>query len=146
MGWTRKRPFDNQDAAIRHMLGLLAAEARQLGSPLSDGDLDLLSREHPIPEELENHVKSVITQLFDKEELDSESDGCEDPKSFGNTLLWANEPMYPNIARLTEEVINGRTEQARLHGWRRFADGCLLVISALGVVVLLMVVGYFLSK
>jgi len=127
------------------MLDFLAAEAHVLGSAFSGSELDLLSRECPIPEDLELKAKNAISQLLAKEQLQTEADGCEDPKSFLNTLDWANEPMYPNIARLTEEVISGETK-ANFRGWRRVADRLLLILSALGVIVLLMAIGYFLDK
>ena len=146
MSWTRKRPFTNQDAAIRHMRALLAEEARDLGSPLRESDLDLLARESPLSAHLEDEVKGIISHLLAKEELQAEAGGSEDPRSFSNTLKWANEPMYPNIARLTEEVISDKTKEARLHGWPRFADGVLLVICGIGVVLLMMVFGYLVSK
>jgi TusA-related sulfurtransferase len=137
--------FD-QDSAVRHMLGLFAAEARNLGHTLTESDLDLLARQCPLPPVLELEAKEVITQLLAKEELEAEADDCEDPRSFSNTLEWANEPMYPNIARLTEDVISGKTREAKLHAWPRVLDTVLLVLSALGVVILMMVVGYFFSK
>jgi hypothetical protein len=99
----------------------------------------------PHSEDLELKAKNAISQLLAKEQLQTEADGCEDPKSFGNTLEWANEPMYPNIARLTEEVISGETK-ANFRGWRRVADFLLLILSALGVVVLMMVIGYLLDR
>lgn len=146
MSWTRKRLFTTQDAAIRHMLDLLAAKAPNLGYRLSENDLNLLAGELPLSPLFEYDVKEIIRHIVAEEQLQTEADGCEDPMSFGNTLEWANEPMYPNIARLSEEVISGNTKEARLHGWPRVADTVLLVLSALGVVILMMVVGYFLSK
>lgn len=127
------------------MLDLLAAEAQDLRSTFSGSELDLLSRESPIPQDLELKAKEVISQLLAKEQLQTEAGGCEDPKSFLNTLDWANEPMYPNIARLTEEVITAETK-ANFRGWRRVADRLLLILSALGVIILMMVIGYFLDK
>jgi hypothetical protein len=138
--------FSDQDSAVRHMVNLFAAEARNLGHTLSESDLDLLARQCPLPWELEFDAKEIITQLLAKEELQAEADGCEDPQSFSNTLEWANEPMYPNIARITEDVVSGKTREAKLHVWPRVVDTVLLVLSALGVVILMMVVGYFFSK
>ena len=128
------------------MLDLFAAEARNLGHHLTDSELDLLARECPLPADLEYDAKEIITQLLAKEALQAEADSREDPKSFGNTLDWANEPKYPNIARLTEEAISGSTREPRLRGWRCVADGLLLVLSAIGVIIFLMVISYFLSK
>src|SRR5690349_2235229 len=118
------------------MLGLFAAEARNLGHTFTESDLDLLARH--LPPVLALEAKEVITQLLAKEELEAEADDCEDPRSFSNMLEWANEPMYPNIARLTEDVISGKTREAKLHAWPRVLDTVLLVLSALGVVILMM--------
>ena len=145
MTWTRKRLFATQDEAIRHMLDLLAAKATNLGYRLSENDLNLLAGGLPLSPLFEYDVKEIIRHLLAEEQLQTEADGCEDPKSFLNTLDWANEPMYPNIARLTEELISEETK-ANFRGWRRVADRLLLILSALGLIVVMMVIGYFLDK
>ncbi|HZQ20013.1 MAG TPA: hypothetical protein VFA90_14950 [Terriglobales bacterium] len=111
------------------MVGLLAAEAKSANSPLREEELDMLSRECGLPEALEDQAKRIVGQILIR---DFEA-GYEDPKSFSSSLEWAGDPEYPNIARLTEDVVlEGRASgrfplPPRLHGWGLVKDKLSLI-------------------
>lgn len=140
-------PFNDQAEAIRRMVDLLAVEAASSGLALSDEEREMLSQECQLPEHLQNRAKELILQIFEREQALGETDVFEHPDSFGNSLEWAGDPLYPNIARLSEEVIlEGRATGTfpladRLHGWGLIKDRVLLVGCGLVVVLLVLVVG-----
>jgi hypothetical protein len=150
MSWIRKSPFKYQEDAVTHMVDLLGAEARNVGSPLSDEELDILSRECPLSDDLADKAKRLIGQSLAKEYLQTEAAGSENPKSLSASLEWAEDNQYPNIARLTEEVVlegraSGILPSRRSHGWGLVKDKLWLVGCGLLVVLAIFVIGAILS-
>jgi hypothetical protein len=145
--WIRKSPFKDQNEAIRHMVDLFAEEARKVGQSVKDEHLDMLSSECSLPPELEDQARRIIGQILFREELETEAAGCEDPKSFSNSLEWAGDSRYPNIVMLTEQVVlEGRASgifppSPRLHGWPLVKDQLLLWGCGLLIVTVVLVVG-----
>lgn len=135
------------------MVNLLAIEAKNSGSELSDEDRQILSEECLIPESLRDKAKDIIRHILEREQLSGETDVFEHPDSFGNSMEWAGDPQYPNLVRLTEEVIlEGRAagifpEAGELHGWGLVKDKLLLVACGLLIVITVLVAGgLFFSK
>jgi hypothetical protein len=125
------------------MVELLAKEAESAGTPLTNLERETLlqaSSESPfsVPEDLRQKVKVLIRTIFEAEAPD-ESD--RDPRSFGNSMLWAGDRSYPNVVALAEGVardIRG-TAYPQLHGWRFVKDRMQLVGCGVLVVLLMFV-------
>jgi len=144
MSWFGKSPFRRDEDPVEHMIALLSNEAAKLGVPFSDKDREILAEErsdqNPIPEDLRERVKDLIARI-----LHAESDPFEtDPKSFGNSIQWAD-PHYPNIVALAEEVACELSAEVYppLRGWARVKDqlqlvgcGCLVVLLMFTAVVI----------
>lgn len=147
MSWIRRSPFKDQNEAIRHMVDLLAAEARSIGSPLKQEELDMLCRECSLPVDLEDQARRIIGQILLRDELETEAAGCEDPKSFSNSLEWAADSQDSNIARLTDDVMfEGRSTgifppPPRLRGWALAKDQMMLWGCGFLIVAIVLVVG-----
>jgi hypothetical protein len=134
MSWVRKSPFAGPDEASRHMVELLANEAEITGTPLTAPEKEILSQEDtPLPEGLRQKAKDLIRKIFEAED----SDG--DPKSFGNSMLWAGDRGYPNVVALAEEVSCdlSRTAYPHTHGWELVKDRAQLIGCAILVVLLM---------
>jgi hypothetical protein len=103
MSWIHKSPFGSHDDPVQHILDLLAKEADRAGVLLSDAERSVLiaksNPEEPISEELRAKTTNLITLV-----LDHEAD-IDDPKSLGNSLAWASNDKYTNVAALAEGVI-----------------------------------------
>jgi len=129
MSWIRKSPFRDQNEAIENMVDLLSAEANVSGSSLNSEEKKILSTECSIRSDLQQKSKSLIREILLKEKKEHPRTA----KSFGDSLEWAGDSLYPNIVRLTEEVIiEGRASGifprlARDHGWGRVKDKALLI-------------------
>jgi len=141
MSWFSKSPFGRDEDPVEHMLTLLNNEAAKSGVPLSHEDLEALrSEQSPIPEDLRERVKNLIAKIFHTESDPFE----EDPKSFSNSIQWAD-PHYPHIVALAEEVACeiGAEAYPPLRGWARVKDraqllgcGCLAVLLMFAAVVI----------
>jgi hypothetical protein len=150
MSWFSKSPFGHDEDPVEHMLALLCNEAAKDGTPLTDKDRAILAQggfdQDAIPEDLRKRVKDLIARI-----LIAESDEFKrDPKSFNDSIQWAD-PHYPNIAALAEEVAAelGVEAYPPLRGWARVKDrvqlvgcGCLVVLLMFTTV---MFAGYFLG-
>ena len=148
MSWIRKSPFRDQNEAIENMVDMLSAEANVSGLSLNSEEKKILSTECSIPSDLREKSKSLIREILLKEK----NEHCPSAKSFGDSLEWAGDGLYPSIARLTEEVIiEGRASgifppPAHAHGWGRVKDKALLISCGLLVVLAMFVVGILFSK
>lgn len=151
MSWIRKSKVSDQYEAVRHMVDMLARESINAGTLLTDEEQNLLSLECVIRGVLKEKSKILIYQILERE-LVSGATELEHPDSFYNFLEWAGDPDYPNIARLTEEVVlEGRASGAfpppgRLHGWGFAKDRLLLVGCGLALVIAIFVVGWLVSS
>jgi hypothetical protein len=134
MGWFRASPFRSSEEAAQHMVDLLAAEGEVASTPLTDDEREVLVRSGTISPELSDKARMLITRIFDQEIEDD-----SDPRSFSNSLKWATDPGWPNIAELTVQVATERNPDLRLHGWHRFKDKIQLVACGLLAVMLMMV-------
>lgn len=148
MSWFSKSPFGHGEDPVEHMLALLCNEAAKDGIPLTDEDRAILAQEgfdqDAIPEDLRKRVKDLIARI-----LITESDSfTRDPKSFNDSIQWAD-PHYPNIVALAEEVARelGAEAYPPLRGWARVKDkiqlvgcGCLVVLLMFIAVIF---AGYF---
>jgi hypothetical protein len=101
MSWIRKSPFQTEEEAAEQIVDLLAAEAEFSGFTLSPDENNLLSTECPIPGDLREKSKNLIQRVLLKETRED----SESPISFGSSLMWAGDVFYPNVVRLTEEVV-----------------------------------------
>jgi len=149
MSWFIKNPFGPDENPVKHLVKLLANEAERAGAQLTDQDREILSKESspqdPVPEDLKQKAKELITRIFDAEPDEFE----RDPKSFSDSLQWAGAKSYPNIVAIAEEVLYGRagTRYPQLQGWRLAKDRMLLIISGVLVVFLMfaiVIAGHFL--
>src|SRR4051794_36086928 len=110
------------------MVDLLAAEAEFSGFTLSPDEkkfvLDRMSYSGRLARKIE---KPNSARAIKETREDSES-----PKSFGSSLMWAGDLFYPNVVRLTEEVvIEGRAagilpQPPNRHGWGLLKDKAAL--------------------
>lgn len=151
MSWIRKSKVSDQYDAVRHMVDMLARESINAGTPLTNEEQNLLSRECVMPDVLNEKTKVLIHRILERE-LASGAAELDHPDSFYNCLEWAGDPDYPSIARLTEEVlVEGRATGAfpppgRLHGWGFAKDRLLLVGCGLALVIAIFVVGWLVSS
>jgi hypothetical protein len=142
MSWfIRKSPFRRDEDLVQHLVELLSQEAEKVGTPLTNSEKEALAREssrlEPLPEDLRQRTKELIRGIFEAEPWDSFD---ADPRSFTNSLEWAD-PSWPNIVALAEEVSSGNAGHAPpLHGWKRVKDSVQLVGCALLVVLLMFAV------
>ena len=148
MSWIRKSPFQTEEEAAERMVDLLAAQAEFSGFTLSPDEKNLLSTECPIPGDLREKSKNLIQRVLLKETRED----SESPISFGSSLMWAGDLFYPNVVRLTEEVvIEGRAagilpQPPNRHGWGLLKDKAALIGCGLLVIGVLVIAGIFLSK
>lgn len=109
MRWMiRRSPFASHEDAELHMVGLLAKEAERAGIPLTDTERSILANESRLENTLSEEFRAKTTKLIEMA-FDHEVD-IDDPKNLGNSLQWAGDVGYPNVAALTEEVIRSRGE------------------------------------
>jgi hypothetical protein len=126
------KPFHSQEEAARHMVDLLAAEGNILDAPLSEEERESLVCSGGVSDELASKAKYLITHI-----LDSEKNQVSDPRSFSNSMRWAADPAWPNIAELVAQVASERNPRARLSGWRPVKDRIALFSCGLLLVLLM---------
>jgi hypothetical protein len=102
MSWIRKNLFADRTDPASHMVALIEAERAR--TPFGEADRQILLQSwHPeIPEDFETKIKKLIEQT-----LDHEADP-DDPRSLGNSVVWAGDTAYPAVVALTEEVLRER--------------------------------------
>ena len=138
----RKSPFVGGEEPTAHMITLISAEAERAGTPFTEAEKQILLREwHPetiVPEDLEAKARKLIERTFDHE-VDP-----DDPRSLGNSVMWAADQNYATIAVLTEEVIRARGEKLpRLRGRAWAIDRVQLFGCGFASVILLMLLAAF---
>jgi hypothetical protein len=141
-----KNPFANHEDPVEHMIELLSKEAEHAGTPFNANEKQILrskaSSGEAVPEELRRKSKTLIQQILSREQAAATT---SDPKSFNNSLGWADESNYPNIVALTEEVVTSGTGDLHLHGRRWAKDQIQLLGCAVVVILLLLLLGAGLS-
>jgi hypothetical protein len=139
MSWIRKSPFTRDEDVTARMVSLLSEEADRSGTPLTEAEREMLSREGGAPsEELRQKALKLIGQILKRDQATSSE---ENPKGFGACLEWV-EPDYPNIAALAEEVFTsgGFGKVPPLHGRRWVIDRAQLIGCGFLAVVLMFLV------
>ena len=143
MSWIRKSPFAPHEDVVAHLVVLLCRQAENSEIPFTADEERLLAvearRGESVGAELEQKTKKLIEQLLEKEQS---TELREDPKSFGNSLEWA-ETNYPNIVALTEDVVTSgasRVNLPRLHGWKWGKDRAAMIGCALAIVLLMFLI------
>jgi hypothetical protein len=142
MGWFVKSPFKPDEDPVKHLVELLSKEAEKAGSPLTAVDKEILGRESspldPVPEDLQQKAKALITRVFEAEPVDEFERGS---KSFSSSLLWVGDSHYPNIVALSDEVtrnIGGHSLfSSPLRGWKLLGDRAQLISCAVLAVLLI---------
>ena len=111
MSWIRKSPFVGGEDPTAHMITLISAEAKRAETPFTEAEKQILPRDWDpktiVPEDLEAKARKLIEQTFDHEA------DPDDPRSLGNSAMWAGDQNYATIVALTEEVIRARGERLR---------------------------------
>jgi len=105
MSWIRKSPFDRDEDPAKRMLELLAKEAERAGAPFSEEEQEILATRTIIPVELDIRARNLIEQMLERETVAGPD---RDPKSFGNSLEWADCDNGPNVVELTIAVASDR--------------------------------------
>jgi hypothetical protein len=113
------------------MVKLLAAEGEILGTPLTDEECETLAGNFAISDELSSKAKFLISRIFE-----NEKQGDSNPRSFSNSMMWAVDPEWPNIAELTGQVAS-ENQHPRLRGWKWAKDKLALLGCGLLVVLLI---------
>jgi hypothetical protein len=134
MTWIRKSPFRRGQDPYDHMLLALSVEAEAAGTPLSDTERKMLAAEaapeRPIPDDFKERVKPLISTILQRGRT---ADPGTISIGFGDALEWVEEPDYPNIAALAEDVITsgGSGGLPQLHDARLIKDRVQLVGCAI---------------
>jgi hypothetical protein len=134
--WLRRSPFSDLEDPIAHMVELISKRAIVEGHPLTQDEQRFLAAEkinrNPLLDDFQPRVKRLIELI-----LDSEVDS-HDPKSLSNSLEWASDFGYSNVAAMIEEVCVSRAENfPKLHGRKWIADRVQLVGCGVLTVILL---------
>jgi hypothetical protein len=141
MKWIRKSPFGRQEDAAENMVALLCREAESHGTPLTEAEKQMLTREPAdvLPEDLRIRVTKLIKEILNREKT---TDIGNDPKSFLASFEWASDNAFPQIAALTEEVITsgGFGNLPPLHGREWIKDRAQLIGCGLLVVLIMMAI------
>jgi hypothetical protein len=125
------------------MVELLAKQAEAAGTPLTDEEKEALLQErsgkNQLPEELRQKAMDLIVKIF---EVEDASETAMDPKSFSNSMYWADDAGCSNILALAEQVAceTVRTAYPPLHGWRLVKDRLQLIGCGIFVVLLMLVI------
>jgi hypothetical protein len=137
MSWIRKSPFGRDEDPAKHMLALLAKEAERAGVPLSEEEQEILASRTFVPLELDSKARDIIDQMPEKERVAGPD---RDPKSFGNSLEWADCDNGSNVVELTIAVASDKRAMypPPIQWGLWFKDKIGLVGSAFAVVILLM--------
>jgi hypothetical protein len=150
MSWFVKSPFAPEEDPVGHMMDLINAEAEKAGQPLTQSDLDILSKEHsdldPIPDDLQQRVRKLIIRVLDEEPWDEFE---REVKSFGSSMEWARrwhgaKSSNPNILIFAEQVYWGARYKPApnpLKGWALVGDRILVVLCALVLVLSVGIIG-----
>ena len=134
----RRSPFSDSEDPIAHMVELISKRAIVEGHPLTQDEQRFLAAEktdrNPLLDDFQVRVKRLIELILDSEV------GSDDPKSLSNSLEWASDAGYSNVAAMIEEVCLSRAESLpKLYDRKWMADRAQLVGCGIVAVILLMV-------
>jgi hypothetical protein len=113
--------LDKTEDPLDRLIELLSEEATKEGTPLTEGDREVLVAESvkPMPDVLRQRARHLITRILEREPADEVE---SDQKCFSYALQWAADGRYPNIVALGKEVAGDIARPAGLRGWQLFKD------------------------